>query len=123
MTWKLMAFVATARADDSRTFYRDVLGLSLVHEDDFALVLDSNGITLRVAKVPEVHPAQNTVLGWLVDDLAKAVAGLRDRGVAFERFDGMELGDLGIWIAPGGAAVAWFRDPDGNLLSLTQPPA
>ena len=119
----LMAFVATANADLAREFYRDVLGLALIDEQPFALVFDSNGTTLRVQKVHTVSPIPYTALGWRVEDIHASISGLEDRGVSFERFEGMPQDDDGVWTTPDGGAVAWFKDPDGNLLSLTQEPS
>jgi catechol 2,3-dioxygenase-like lactoylglutathione lyase family enzyme len=117
---KLVAFLATADASRALPFYRDVLGLELESHDDFALVFDANGTRLRIARVREVPPAPYTVLGWHVDDIAKVVAALAAKGVTFEHYEGMGQDDAGIWHPPGGGHVAWFRDPDGNLLSLSQ---
>lgn len=117
---KLVAFVNTANADGARAFYRDVLGLPLVTEDGFALLFDCGGTPLRVAVAPKVTPAPYTVLGWRVEDLRGFVTGLRAKGVRFERFPPMQQDELGIWTAPGGAQVVWFKDPDGNLLSLAR---
>ena len=117
----LVAFVATARPDEARAFYVEVLGLELTSDDQFALVFDAGGTTLRVAKVEQLQPAPFTVLGWLVDDIESAVADLAARGVQFERYgEWMQQDAQGIWTAPGGARIAWFKDPDGNTLSLTQ---
>jgi catechol 2,3-dioxygenase-like lactoylglutathione lyase family enzyme len=119
-TAALMAFVATANAARARDFYKQVLGLRLLSEDPFALVFEANGVTLRVQKVQQMKPAPYTALGWLVSDIRSAIAELVARRVTFERFDGLTQDDLGIWKSPSGARVAWFKDPDGNLLSLTQ---
>jgi catechol 2,3-dioxygenase-like lactoylglutathione lyase family enzyme len=116
----LVAFAASADLSRARAFYEGVLGLPVVDQDDFACVFDANGTMLRVTAVREVSPAGYTVLGWRVADIEAAVRGLSARGVAFSRFDGMEQDDNGIWTSPGGAKVAWFTDPDGNVLSLTQ---
>jgi catechol 2,3-dioxygenase-like lactoylglutathione lyase family enzyme len=117
----VMAFVATADAARSRAFYEETLGLKLLEDDMFALVFDLNGIMLRVQKVGEVVIAPYTALGWQVNDIAAEVRALAGRGVSFLRFDGMGQDELGVWNAPGGAAkVAWFKDPDGHTLSLTQ---
>jgi catechol 2,3-dioxygenase-like lactoylglutathione lyase family enzyme len=113
---RVVAFSATAQPDAARAFYRDALGLKLIHEDNFALVFEG----IRVAKVPQVTAPSYTVLGWHVEDIAAAIRDLNSRGVSFERFGFFEQDDLGIWTAPGGAQVAWFKDPDGNILSLTQ---
>lgn len=119
-TATLIAFVTTADGERALGFYRDVLGLRLVADEPFAVVFDANGVTLRVARADTVHPAPYTVLGWRVDDVAATVDGLTARHVAFERFGSLEQDDRGIWTSPAGARIAWFRDPDGNLLSLTQ---
>jgi len=117
----VMAFVATCDPQRARAFYEDVLGLRLVEDEPFALVFDANGTTLRIAKVPALVPAGYTVLGWVVSDIAAGVAALQHRGVMFERFPGMTQDALGICTFPNGSRVAWFKDPDGNTLSLTQP--
>ena len=119
---RITAFVATARAAEARAFYADVLGLRLVHEDQFALEFVGGGTSLRVAKVEQLQPAGYTVLGWTVPDIQAAVTDLAARGVQFERFPAFMQQDVqGVWSAPGGAQVAWFKDPDGNTLSVTQP--
>ena len=119
-SFKIVAFVGTRDAERARGFYRDKLGLRLVHEDNFALQFDSNGTMLRVSMVPELNPAKFTVLGWEVPDIVAAVKQLQQDGVAFERYE-FAQDELGIWTAPGGAArVAWFKDPDGNILSVSQ---
>jgi hypothetical protein len=91
-----------------------------VVDDSFALVFDAHGVMLRVARVHELTPAPYTVLGWKVADISAAVKELQIRGVAFERYEGLDQDELGIWKSPGGAKVAWFKDPDRNTLSLTQ---
>ncbi len=116
----VIAFVATAKADRAEAFYAKTLGLKLVSDDGFALVFDAGGTMLRVARVQQLQPAAYTVLGWSVPDIRRAVRDLSRRGVAFERYPGLEQDELGIWTAPGGARVAWFKDPDANTLSLTQ---
>jgi catechol 2,3-dioxygenase-like lactoylglutathione lyase family enzyme len=116
----LIAFVPTADPERARGFYRDVLGLRLVEEDPFALVFDANGTILRVTPVEAVQPAPETILGWEVENIVEEVDALVAAGVEFLRYEGMALDDRGIWQAPSGALVVWFRDPDGNVLSLTQ---
>ena len=116
---KMVAFVSTTKADRARAFYRDTLGLRLVSEDGFALVFDSNGTPLRVSIAPEVVPAKYTVLGWDVKDLRGTIRELKTKGVTFEVFGFFKQDDLGIWTAPNGDQVAWFKDPDGNLLSVS----
>jgi catechol 2,3-dioxygenase-like lactoylglutathione lyase family enzyme len=97
-----------------------LLGLSVRYEDGFALVLDAKGTMLRVQKVQQVEPRPYTVLGWEVADGASVARRLAEAGVKCERFEGLPQDELGIWTTPDGSRVAWFRDPDGNLLSLTQ---
>lgn len=105
----------------AREFYGNTLGLHFVSSDQFALVFDANGTMLRVAIVQKFTPAPYTVLGWHVPDIRQTVTRLRDAGVQLERFAGLNDEDeLGVWEAPGGAKVAWFKDPDGNLLSVAQ---
>lgn len=116
----LTALIPTTNPEHAKSFYRDTLGLHLVAEDPYALVFDSNAVQLRVQIVEKLAPQSFTVLGWNVPDVRKAVAELSRRGVAFERYSSMEQDDLGVWEAPSGAGVAWFKDPDGNVLSLTQ---
>jgi catechol 2,3-dioxygenase-like lactoylglutathione lyase family enzyme len=117
---RLVAFVATADAAKAIAFYRDTLGLQLVADSPFALVFSAQGVTLRVQKVAKVVVAGYTVLGWDVADIGAAAAALQSRGVVFERFQGLEQDRHGIWRTPDGSQVAWFRDPDGNLLSIAQ---
>ena len=116
----IIAFVATTTPARAKRFYADIFGLRLVSEDSFALVFDAGGTMLRVSIVQALHPAGFTVLGWIVPDIRAALHDLVQRGVAFRRYDGLGQDDQGIWTAPGGARVAWFQDPDGNTLSLTQ---
>ncbi len=114
------AFIASAKIVEARDFYENTLGLTFISEDEYALVLDANGTTLRIQKVAEVEPKQYTSLGWHVDDISAAVTALVAKGVRFERYEFMQPDELGIVTFPGGARVAWFKDPDGNLLSLDQ---
>ena len=120
---KIMAFAPTLDANKARPFYEGVLGLRVLSQDNFALALDANGIMLRVTNVPPgFKPQQFTILGWQVPDIAKAFSELRQKGVQFESY-GLPTQDAqGIWTAPDGVKVAWFKDPDGNILSLTQFP-
>jgi catechol 2,3-dioxygenase-like lactoylglutathione lyase family enzyme len=117
---QLMAFLATARADETLVFYRDVLGLRFVGDEYVALVFESNGVMLRIQKVEQHQPLPYTALGWKVTDIAGKVRELSGRGARFERFPGMTQDEQGIWESPSGAHVAWFKDPDGNLLSLSE---
>jgi catechol 2,3-dioxygenase-like lactoylglutathione lyase family enzyme len=120
-TSDIIAFVGVSDAGAARTFYRDTLGLTLVSEDAFALVFDANGTMLRVTMVPEVRPANYTVLGWQVPDIIATAKLLNAAGVELQRYPGLnDRDELGIWTAPGGARIAWFKDPDGNVLSITE---
>jgi len=116
-----MAFVATRDPDRARIFYRDTLGLRLEAEQlPFALVFDAHGTMLRVTVVRELVVAPYTVLGWDVPDITATAKALAAAGVKLERYPGMPQDELGIWTSPSGARVAWFKDPDGNVLGVTQ---
>ena len=117
---RLMAFVPIRDSKKSRPFYENALGLRFISDDGFALVMDSNGVTVRLAKASNFTPAAFTVLGWQVIAIEEAVTDLEKRGVRFEKFSGLPQDEHGIWTAPGGAKVAWFKDPDGNILSVSQ---
>ena len=119
---KLVAFVPIRNADSARAFYRDSLGLELLHEDGFALVFDVQGVMLRATLLREFQPQPFTVLGWQVADAVAAAQRLAAGGVQLERFPGLDQDEHALWHAPGGALVAWFRDPDGNILSISQLP-
>ena len=116
---QLVAFVPTKNQPQARSFYEGTLGLTFISEDPFALVLDANGVRIRVANVPDFKPAQFTILGWQVSDIEKVVTELQGKGIAFEQYGFNGQDDRGIWSAPGGSKVAWFRDPDGNVLSVS----
>ena len=119
----LIAFVPTRDPARARKFYEQTLGLELISSDKFALVFNAHGTTLRVANVSDVkdfRPAPFTILGWQVTSAGDSVSDLVKKGVRFERFPGMEQNAQGIWQSPTGAQVAWFKDPDGNILSITQ---
>jgi len=118
----IIAFVATTDPARAKRFYSKTLGLPLVTEDSFALVFDAGGTMLRVARVSKLQPAGYTVLGWTVSNIHVMVKRLTRRGVEFESYPGMEQDELGIWTSPSGAQIAWFTDPDGNTLSLTEFP-
>jgi catechol 2,3-dioxygenase-like lactoylglutathione lyase family enzyme len=118
---KIAAFSATTNAERAKTFYRDQLGLTLVSDEPFALVFDANGTMLRVQKVKEVREAQYTSLGWNVSDIAATIDALEKAGVKFEHYGFPGQDEKGIWTPPGSTAkIAWFKDPDGNILSLAQ---
>ncbi|ACO31737.1 MULTISPECIES: VOC family protein [Acidobacterium] len=115
---RLTAFLTVPDAALARNFYRDTLGLTLTHEDRFALAFDANGTPLRVAIFPDFKPQPFTVLGWQVPDAVVMSRQMQSAGIAFERFDGLAQDEHGLWNAPGGSRVGWFRDPFGNLLSI-----
>jgi catechol 2,3-dioxygenase-like lactoylglutathione lyase family enzyme len=119
---QLVAFAGTTDLDRARDFYQGVLGLPLVSQDGFACVFKTGDTQLRVTKVAAVAPAPYTVLGWSVPDVEAAIRDLSGRGIEFRRYDGMNQDALGIWSSPSGARVAWFKDPDGNTLSVHQLP-
>jgi catechol 2,3-dioxygenase-like lactoylglutathione lyase family enzyme len=119
----IIAFVPTRSPEKARAFYEKTLGLRFVSDDQFALVFDANAVMLRVVNVSgvrEFKPAPFTILGWSVDDIARTVKDLHEKGVSFERYEGMQQDKLGVWSSPSGAKVAWFKDPDGNVLSVTE---
>ena len=121
--YNIIGFVSIVDVSRAREFYRDTLGLRLVAEEPpFALVFEANGIMLRLGIAKELPPAHGTVLGWQVPKIAATVQNLGRFGVRFERYEGMDQDELGIWSSPSGAKVAWFKDPDGNVLSLTEFP-
>ncbi|MCI4373377.1 MAG: VOC family protein [Thermoplasmata archaeon] len=120
-TANVIAFLATARPEESRRFYQETLGLISLGEDPRTLMFDCNGTTLRIQKLKAVAPGPHTALGWQVSDLVREVHTLSASGVKFVRYTGLDQDRDAIWTAPGGTLVAWFKDPDGNVLSLTEP--
>lgn len=115
-----VAFLPSADLDRSEQFFRAVVGLQPVSRSSFACVYECGGASLRVTKVNELRPQPFTVFGWQVADLRSVVAGLRGRGAVFLRYEGVEQDADGIWAAPSGDLVAWFCDPDSNVLSVTE---
>jgi catechol 2,3-dioxygenase-like lactoylglutathione lyase family enzyme len=120
---ELVAFVASTDLEEAARFYGEVLGFRLLEKSEFANVYDANGTPLRVTTVERAAQAPYTVLGWRVANIAETIRALREAGVVFKRYDGMTQDGDDVWIAPGGSRVAWFADPDGNVLSLQQPPS
>jgi catechol 2,3-dioxygenase-like lactoylglutathione lyase family enzyme len=116
----IIAFAAAADLERARAFYQGVLGMRLVEQNEYACVFDANGTMLRVTAVPEVARPGYTVLGWRVENIRTLIAQLRAKGIAFVRYDGIEQDGDAIWTTPSGDMIAWFADPDGNTLSLTQ---
>ena len=115
---KQVAFVGVSDLAAAERFYGEVIGLDLLDERPFALVHDTSEAQLRITAVDAVRAAGYTVLGWIVTDLEAEMDRLAAAGVTFNRYDDMGQDARGIWTAPGGARVAWFQDPDGNILSL-----
>jgi catechol 2,3-dioxygenase-like lactoylglutathione lyase family enzyme len=121
--YNIIGFVTIVDVARAKEFYRDVLGLRLVSEEPpFALVFEANGIMLRLGMGKHLPSVPGTVLGWQVPDIVAAVSDLGQAGVRFERFGQMPQDELGIWTTPTGSKVAWFKDPDGNILSLSEHP-
>ena len=117
---KMVGFVPTTDYDRTRAFYEGKLGFDFVSLDQFALVMSAGGQKIRIAKVPNFTPLQGTVLGWEVKDIQAVATWLRNRGVTLEKYPFAQDRELGIWTAPSGDKVAWFKDPDGNILSISQ---
>jgi len=117
---KLAGFIPTKDYDKARAFYEGKLGFEFVSLDQFALVMRVGGHMIRIVKLPNYTPLQATILGWQVDDIGAVARWLGDRGVATEKYPFVQDRELGIWTAPNGDRVAWFKDPDGNVLSISQ---
>ncbi len=119
----IVGFLPIVDVPRARQFYGETLGLQLISEEPpFALVFNANGIMLRLVMAKELPPRFGTALGWRVQDIAPTVAELSAAGVTFERYPGMAQDHLGVWTTPTGSKVAWFKDPDGNLLSVSEHP-
>jgi catechol 2,3-dioxygenase-like lactoylglutathione lyase family enzyme len=117
---RMVGFLVTTNPDAARRFYTEVLGFRLISDDGHALAFDTPGALLRVGKAQQFTPAQGTVLGWEVEDIRAAVIDLNAKGAVFERFPGMSADEHAVFTFPNGDKVAWFKDPEGNLLSLSQ---
>lgn len=121
--YNVIAFVTIVDVERAKQFYRDRLGLRLVSEEPpFAIVFEANGIMLRLVMGKSLPPVVGTVLGWQVPDIAAAVRDLEQAGIRFERYSFFQQDELGVWTKPTGAKVAWFKDPDGNTLSISEHP-
>ena len=116
----IIAFIPTKDAARARIFYEEKLGLRFVSDDSFAVVMDANGIMVRITRIGEFTPAPFTILGWQVDDIHQTVAEMTSNGLQFKHYAFLEQGNDGVWTAPDGSQIAWFLDPDGNTLSLSQ---
>jgi predicted enzyme related to lactoylglutathione lyase len=117
----LVAFSATTDGKRARAFYEGMLELQFMSEDEFAIVYDVNGVSLRVQKVAHINPQPFTVLGWSVASIDAAVGRLAAKGAVFERYSSLQQDPRGIWRSPSGAKIAWLKDPDGNVISLAEP--
>jgi catechol 2,3-dioxygenase-like lactoylglutathione lyase family enzyme len=117
---KLVGFIPTTDYDSARAFYEGKLGFTFLSLDQFALVMTVGGHMIRIAKMPNFTPLQGTILGWEVADITAVVNWLKDRGVSPEKYPFVQDRELGIWTTPNGDKVAWFKDPDGNVLSVSQ---
>jgi predicted enzyme related to lactoylglutathione lyase len=116
----MIGFLLTKDYDKARAFYEGNLGFEFVSLDQFALVMQAGKSMIRIVKMPTFTPLQSTVLGWQVDDIEAIVDWLTKRGVAFEKYPFVQDKERGIWTAPGGSKVAWFKDPDGNVLGVSE---
>jgi catechol 2,3-dioxygenase-like lactoylglutathione lyase family enzyme len=119
---QLVAFVPSADLTRSHAFYSGVLGLSRVEATSQANEYDAHGTPLRITLVTNQQPAPFTVLGWRVGDIRAALAELSAQGIEFKRYEGFDQDTDGVWVAPSGSRIVWFEDPDGNIVSLQQPP-
>lgn len=117
---ELKAFVSTVHPGKAKTFYTVILGLKLIAEDNYALEFEANGTILRVNIVQDFKPQLFTVLGWNVNDISSTIKLLNEKDIFCENYGFIEQDGLDIWTAPGGTKVAWFKDPDGNVLSLSE---
>jgi catechol 2,3-dioxygenase-like lactoylglutathione lyase family enzyme len=119
---KMIGFIVTSNPEKAKAFYGGVLGFRELSDDNFAIVFDANGTMIRVSKAKEFTPTRNTVLGWEVSDIYAAIRELAQGGVHFEQFNlaFMKQDEFGVWTPPNGGRVAWFKDPDGNTLSISQ---
>ena len=117
---KMIGFVLTKDYERARAFYEGTIGFQFISLDQFALVMNTGKNMIRIVKDKKFTPLQSTVLGWEVENIEAIVAGLKEQGVTFEDYPFIEDRELRIWNAPGGGKVAWFKDPDGNVLSVSQ---
>ena len=117
----IIAFIPTQNAEKAKAFYQEALGLTFISDDGFALVFNANGTMIRIARAGDFARQPFTILGWQVKNIAEVAKQMREKGVVFEKYGFLTQDALGIWDAPGGAAkIAWFKDPDGNILSISE---
>lgn len=119
-TGTMVGFVPTKDYEKARAFYEGKLGMEFVSLDQFALVMRAGANMIRIVKMPNYTPLQGTILGWAVPDAMAAAAWLKSRGVELEKYPFVKDQETGIWEAPGGSKVGWFKDPDGNILSISE---
>ena len=117
---KMKAFVPTLDPEKAKEFYTKVLELKLLSSDKYGIEFDANGTLLRINTVREYTPHPFTVLGWNVDDISATIQALNKKGVHCEKYSFLEQDEMGVWLSPGGSKVAWFKDPDGNTLSVSE---
>lgn len=117
---RAIAFVPVGDVDRAMHFYSDVLGLPVAGGGEDYCALDAGGLTIRLTAIPDRPHTEHTIVGWSVTDIGSVCADLAARGVAFQRYQGVEQDQYGVWKSPVGDQVAWFCDPDGNTLSVTQ---
>jgi catechol 2,3-dioxygenase-like lactoylglutathione lyase family enzyme len=115
-----VGFIPVRNLESARAFYCDTLGLEAVEQTPVALVADAGGVSVRLAEVAELRPQPFTIAGWLVGDISSTVASLAKAGISTKRYEGMAQDEQGVWTAPSGDRIAWFADPDGNVLSVTE---
>jgi catechol 2,3-dioxygenase-like lactoylglutathione lyase family enzyme len=119
-SYSLIGFLLTKDYDKARAFFEAKLGFQFVSVDQYALAMRAGAHMIRISKVSDFTPARNTVLGWEVQDIETVVSWLKQRGVTFEKYPFIQDPEIGIWTAPSGDQVAWFKDPDGNVLSVSE---
>lgn len=117
---KIIGFLITKDYEKARAFFEGILGLRFVSHDEYALVFRAGENIVRIVKVPSFTPVTSTALGWEVRNIEAVVASLKERGVSFENYPFIQDRELGIWTTPNGDKVAWFKDPDGNVLSVSE---
>jgi len=120
LSGNMVGFVLTKDCAKARAFFEGKLGFQFVSQDQFALAMKAGGNMMRISKVPDFAPLQSTVLGWEVQNIEAVVKWLAGRGVAFEKYPFVQDRELGIWTTPNGDKVAWFKDPDDNVLSVSE---
>ncbi|WP_213805344.1 VOC family protein [Granulicella sp. dw_53] len=118
----LITFIPTKDATLARSFYQNTLGLHFISDDEFAIVMEAAGTMLRIVRVGDFTPAPFTILGWQVDDIEATAIEMAAKDIHLCRYPHLQQSPIGVWTAPGGAKVAWFNDPDGNTLSISQHP-